>query len=116
MTRRYKPTTIRASRQATVLADQRRERENPRPAPKPEAEAWEAKPEPEPVPLPKYGKPPKVRPPRPESQVLTSMFDQAMRTTSDPEVQRRLRAAQREMGQKMAREVPPGADPAAYGF
>lgn len=122
MTRRYKPTTIHAGHEATQRAEFWREQERPAPAPEVTSApaAWSAEPEPEPAKLPPHGKPPKgLQPPRGENSAALAMFDEALRRTSDSQVKRRLRSAQREMSAQMAREIaqlPPGADPAAYGY
>lgn len=123
MTRRYAPRIIPASHSGTQAAEQRREAENPAP-PRPlrsEPSAWEAKPEPEAVPVPRHGRPPRgLQPPAPtRKSPALGMFDEALRRTSDPQVKRRLRSAQREMSAQIAREIedlPPGADPSAYGY
>lgn len=123
MTRKYKPTVIAVGHEATVWAERRRESERPepaRPAEREERAAWEAKPEPEPVRIPKHGRVPrKVTAADLDSSAALGMFDKALRTTSDPQAKRRLVTAQREMRAQLAREIadlPPGADPSAYGL
>lgn len=123
MTRRYKPTTIAVGHEATQRAEFWREQERPDPAPEdaPAPAAWEAKPEPAPAKVPPHGKPPKgLQPPaRAENSAAVRMFDEALRGTPDPQLKRRLRAAQRQMSAQIAREIenlPPGADPSAYGY
>lgn len=123
MTRKYKPTVIAVGHDATVWAERRREIERPepaRPAEREERAAWEAQPEPEPARLPRYGRVPrKVNASDLDSSPALSMFDKALQATPDPQVKRRLVTAQREMRAQLAREIadlPPGADPSAYGL
>ncbi|WP_341974207.1 hypothetical protein [Microbacterium sp. LWO13-1.2] len=123
MTRKYAPRVIPASHGVTERADRHREKQRPDPAPEstPAPAAWEAKPEPESAPLPKYGRVPRgLQPPAPTyTSPALGMFDEALRRTSDPQVKRRLRAEQRTMSAQIAREIadlPPGADPSAYGY
>ncbi|MCK8468092.1 hypothetical protein M0722_12890 [Microbacterium sp. KSW4-16] len=123
MTRRHPVTIIPASHHVTQNADRYRESQRPDPAPEstPAPAAWEQKPEPEAAPIPKYGRVPRgLQPPAPTySSPALGMFDEALRRTSDPQVKRRLRAEQRAMNAQIKREIaelPPGADPSAYGF
>lgn len=123
MTRKYAPRLIPASHHVTQSAERYREMQRPDPAPEstPALAAWEQKPEPEVAPIPKYGRVPRgLQPPAPpQKSAVLGMFDQALQSTSDPQVKRRLRAAQREMSAQIAREIaelPPGADPSAYGY
>lgn len=123
MTRRHKPTMIRASRVDTQRADSHREEVRPVPTPREPSvpAAWEATSEPTAAKVPAHGKPPKgLRPPaRVTKPAALSMFDEALRRTPDPEVKRRLRTAQGEMRAQISREIadlPPGADPSAYGY
>lgn len=123
MTRRYKPTSIPATHAVTQREEWLRERERPKPPREatPAPAEWEASPEPDPVSRPKHGRPPRgLQLPAPtyQSPVLRG-FDKALQQTSDPAVKRRLRIAQREMSAQISREIaqlPPGADPAAYGY
>ncbi len=123
MTRKYAPRVIPASHGVTERADRYREKQRPDPAPEstPMPAAWEAKPEPEAAPIPKYGRVPRgLQPPAPpQKSAVLGMFDKALQSTPDPEKKRRLRAAQREMSTQITREIadlPPGADPSAYGY
>jgi len=116
MTRRYKPSMIRAARADTERADMFRERAKPPAAP---FERPEPTPEPAVNRQPKAGRPKNLTPPplpRSEGSAVLSMFDQAMEGTTDPAVKRRLRAAQRQMSTRMKNDVPPGAHPNAYGY
>lgn len=123
MTRKYAPRVIPASHHVTQNADRYRQMQRPDPAPEitPEPATWEEKPDAEPAKMPKHGRPPRgLQPPAPiyKSPVLGA-FDMALQRTSDPAVKRRVRAAQREMSAQIAREIadlPPGADPSAYGY
>ena len=124
MTRRYEPRVIQASHFRTQIEEEQRERERPAPAVHAEPErpaAWEAKPDPEPARLPPYGRIPKGLsvPMLDSNSPALGMFNRALQQTSDPTIKRRLRAAQREMREEMAREMqdlPPGAHPSAYGL